>query len=227
MSNNYHLALQPPEPNLVEGMRWLQSTFETRFDRFRNDRGHVCQGRYKSLLFSEVRPLLELINDIHLNPVQAKLCTVDELKAMNAPATLNILRGTWRLHRIARLYHSCATCLCTLGEMRKYTRLLKLTEKSDPKQNEAMASQYWLGWFAGSEEARLALAKDLKNGKLNVDWKGVDLKDLNALNWERIVQTELKRLKIKECQIATNPKGAEWKVQIAKRLRKETTAKNL
>ena len=60
-----------------------------------------------------------------------------------------------------------------------------------------------------------------------MDWEGVDLKELNALNWERIVQSELKRLKIKECQIATNPKGAEWKVQIAKRLRKETTAKNL
>lgn len=30
MSNHYHLAVETPEPNLVEGMRWLQSTFATR-----------------------------------------------------------------------------------------------------------------------------------------------------------------------------------------------------
>lgn len=80
MSNHYHLAVQTPEPNLAEGMRWLQSTFATRFNRFRNERGHVFQGRYKSLLINEDRPLLGLINYIHLNPVRAKLCTVDELK---------------------------------------------------------------------------------------------------------------------------------------------------
>ena len=43
--------------------------------------------------------------------------------------------------------------------------------------------------------------------------------------WEQIVQAELKRLKKKEDAIAQDPKGADWKVRIAKRLRKETTAK--
>ena len=80
MSNHYHLAIETPEANLVEGMRWLQSTFATRFNRFRNERGHVFQGRYKSLLVNEDRPILGLINYIHLNPVRAKLCTVEELK---------------------------------------------------------------------------------------------------------------------------------------------------
>jgi len=60
-----------------------------------------------------------------------------------------------------------------------------------------------------------------------VDWEGVDLKELNELDWERIVQVELKRLKKKESMAATSPKGADWKVNIAKRLRKETTASNL
>tara|TARA_B110000977_G_scaffold177959_1_gene235038 strand:+ start:58 stop:291 length:234 start_codon:yes stop_codon:yes gene_type:complete len=44
--------------------------------------------------------------------------------------------------------------------------------------------------------------------------------------WEQIVQAELKRLKKKEDAIAQDPTGADWKVRIAKRLRKETTAKN-
>ena len=38
MSNHYHLAVETPEPNLVAGMQWLQSTFATRFNRFRKER---------------------------------------------------------------------------------------------------------------------------------------------------------------------------------------------
>jgi hypothetical protein len=68
MSNHYHMAIKTPEPNMVEGIRWLQSTFATRFNRFSNERGHVFQGRYKSLLINEDRPLLGLIDYIHLNP---------------------------------------------------------------------------------------------------------------------------------------------------------------
>ena len=45
MSNHYHLAVETPEPNLVVGMKWLQSTFATRFNRLRKERGHVFQGR--------------------------------------------------------------------------------------------------------------------------------------------------------------------------------------
>ena len=82
MSNHYHLVIETPESNLVEEMKWLQSTFATRFNRFRNERGHVFQGgRCKSILIGEDRPLLGLINYVYLNPVGAKLCSIDDLFA--------------------------------------------------------------------------------------------------------------------------------------------------
>ena len=43
MRNHYHLALETPEANLVAGMKWLQSTYANRFNRFRNERGHVSR----------------------------------------------------------------------------------------------------------------------------------------------------------------------------------------
>jgi hypothetical protein len=58
MSNHCHLAVVTPGPNLVDGMQWLQSTFATRFNRLRGGHGHVLQGRYKSILIGEDRPLL-------------------------------------------------------------------------------------------------------------------------------------------------------------------------
>jgi REP element-mobilizing transposase RayT len=39
MSNHFHLVVETPEPNLVVGMKWLQSTFATRFNRLRKERG--------------------------------------------------------------------------------------------------------------------------------------------------------------------------------------------
>ena len=67
ISNRYHLALETREGNLVEGMRWLQGTFGIRFNALRGERGHVFQSRYKSLVIEEGKPLLGLVNYIHLN----------------------------------------------------------------------------------------------------------------------------------------------------------------
>ena len=44
------------------------------------------------------------------------------------------------------------------------------------------------------------------------------------LTWERIVLSELKRLKKQQDDIAVSPKATDWKVSITKRTRKETTA---
>ena len=226
MSNHYHLAVETPEPNLVDGMRWLQSTFATRFNRFRNERGHVFQGRYKTILINEERPLIGLINYIHLNPVRAKLCTVDELKDY----ALSSYPKYWKRKRPEGLDRTKLLSLFdlpdTLAGMRKYEAHLNLQDEADPRKREALAKQYCRGWFLGSPKAKKNLAKDLVESTPMVNWEGVDLKELNEMRWEQIVQAELKRLKKKESAIAQDSKGTAWKVGIAKRLRKETTAKN-
>ena len=33
--------METPGANLVEGLRWLQRTFSTRFNRLRQERGHL------------------------------------------------------------------------------------------------------------------------------------------------------------------------------------------
>jgi len=226
MSNHYHLAIETPEPNLVEGMRWLQSTFATRFNRYRHERGHVFQGRYKSLLITEDRPLLGLIDYIHLNPVRAKLCTVDTLREY----TLSSFPKYFKRKVGAPLQRETLLQLVdlpdTVGGMRKYQERLKLADERDPKKRDVLSQQYCRGWFLGSSQAKKDLSKDLLKSNPLVDWEGVDLKELNEARWEQIVLDEMKHLKKEESEIDTSPKGADWKVAIAKRLRKETTTKN-
>jgi len=79
MRNHYHLALQTPQPNLKDGMHWLQSTFATRFNRLHGERGHLFQGRYQALLVENDASLGRLVNYIHLNPVRAGIVPPEQV----------------------------------------------------------------------------------------------------------------------------------------------------
>jgi hypothetical protein len=89
MSNHYHLLLQTPEGNLVEGMRWLQSTYTARFNAKHRQRGHLFQGRYKAIPIQSDEPLyLRTLSDyIHLNPARAGIVNVSrpELNPLLCP----------------------------------------------------------------------------------------------------------------------------------------------
>lgn len=50
MSNHYHLVLQTPDGNLVEGMKWFQNTYTRRLNTRHGKWGHVFGGRYKAVL---------------------------------------------------------------------------------------------------------------------------------------------------------------------------------
>lgn len=78
MGNHYHLVFKTPEPNLVKGMTWFQSTVTKRFNARHRLRGHLFSGRYKAILVEENDYLTTLMHYVHLNPVRAKLVKVSE-----------------------------------------------------------------------------------------------------------------------------------------------------
>src|SRR6266853_2790449 len=57
MGNHYHLLLETPEANLVEGMKWLQGAYTQRHNTRHKVRGHLFQGRRKLLPFTTFRCL--------------------------------------------------------------------------------------------------------------------------------------------------------------------------
>lgn len=77
MNNHFHILLETPEPNLVTGMKYLLGTFSQGWNARRARRGHVFQGRYKSVPVSaavESPYYFRIVADyIHLNPARAKL----------------------------------------------------------------------------------------------------------------------------------------------------------
>jgi hypothetical protein len=74
MGNHYHLLVETPEANLVEGMKWVQNTYTRRFNVRHGLWGRLFGDRYKSVLVEGEGFYYETLLDyIHLNPARARL----------------------------------------------------------------------------------------------------------------------------------------------------------
>ena len=226
MSNHFHLALETPEPNLVAGMKWLQSTFATRFNRMRRECGHVFQGRYKSILIGSDRSLLGLVDYIHLNPVRAGLCPLSALKEYSLSSYPKYFQRQVREGLCRGNFLSLLDQPDNLAGMRRYSEHLGLQVEADPGRREELSRRYCRGWFIGDRQERKALEKDLREKHPDVVWDGSDLRALNEAAWESLTEEALSAAGKTEKDVEQDRKGAPWKARIALRLRTCTTAGN-
>ena len=71
MSNHYHLSLETPDGALSEPVKWLNQRYASYLNWRLQRRGHVFDGRFKSVVVEVDTYLHELSRYIHLNPVRA------------------------------------------------------------------------------------------------------------------------------------------------------------
>jgi hypothetical protein len=71
MWNHYHLLLRTKEANLSKAIQWLQTAYSVYYNRRHDRKGHLFQGRYKSILVGEETYWQHLSFYIHLNPIRA------------------------------------------------------------------------------------------------------------------------------------------------------------
>jgi len=73
MTNHYHFLIETPEANLSRAVQWLNVSYAAYFNRRRQRRGHLFQGRFKSILVDADTYLKHLSRYIHLNPLRANM----------------------------------------------------------------------------------------------------------------------------------------------------------
>lgn len=73
MSNHYHLFIETTQPNLSRIMQYLNTAYTAYYNTKWKRKGHLFQGRYKSIIVDRDSYFLELTRYIHLNPVRAKM----------------------------------------------------------------------------------------------------------------------------------------------------------
>lgn len=80
MSNHFHLAIEPPRANLVDGMQWLLGVYTNRFNHRQKEFGHLFSGRCKALIVdgSGNGYLKSVCDYVHLNPARAGLIRAEQ-----------------------------------------------------------------------------------------------------------------------------------------------------
>ncbi len=221
MRNHYHLALETPQANLVEGMHWLQSTFATRFNRFRQERGHLFQGRYQALVVEPGDALRRVVDYIHLNPVRAGLVAVDQLADFRWSSLRRFVRG------------GRPECLCAdwiredeAEGWRRYCGVLEDLAGDKPAQAEQGFDEMSRGWAIGTAGWRKAVAHDHRQLALTPGLPQKELKELKQAEWERVLGDLFIQVGKTPKHAAEDWKSAEWKVSMAEALRRKTTATN-
>lgn len=228
MSNHYHLAISTPQANLVEGMRWLQGTFSVRFNRMRAERGHLFQGRYKSLLVDPEGGLGPLCHYIHLNPVRAKLCPVGDLSdhpwtslrwLMNPKS-----RPGWYLPQ-PFLEHAGGLSDTPTGR-RSYHDYLAWLAEDEPARKQQRFEAMSRSWIIGSADFAKAMVKEQRALIGHGRRLASELKQAQEALWEDELAALLKRLRRTKDDLVRERKSAPWKAALAAAMKARTTATN-
>jgi putative transposase len=227
MSNHYHLALETPQANLVDGMKWLQGTFATRFNRLRKASGHLFQGRYKSL-YVDPDGLGSLCHYIHLNPVKAGLCKVQELPSWPWSSFLWLAdpakRPSW-YDPGAALEHAGGLADTPKGR-KKYLEYLEWLSEDEPARKAQKFDQMSKGWVIGTVDFKKDLIEEQKETLQQGKRLAAEMQEAREEIWRQKLQEFLKRLGKNKPALVRERKSAPWKVALAGALKIQTTVTN-
>lgn len=229
MRNHYHLAVETPQGNLVSGVHWLQSTFGNRFNRFRGEHGRAFQGRYQAILVEPGRHLAQLVDYIHLNPVRAKVVTLDQLAQFRWSSYRHFVRGT--ADRPAILL--CETWLQEKGGLtdtppgwQSYHDHLVWLMADEGRQKDAAFERMSRGWAYGGDAFQKNLLGKFQRMPNAQDWGGKEIGEINRVEWKKLLDRALRTLERDLATAHAEPKSAPWKIAVAAWLKQRSSVSN-
>jgi REP-associated tyrosine transposase len=225
MSTHFHLVVETPKGNLVEGMKWLLGTYTGRYNRRHKLFGHLFSGRYKALFVdgSGTGYLKTVCDYVHLNPARAKLLPrKQKLSSFRWSSYPEYLRGRSerrRCLRVDRLLGEHGIGRDSPAGRKEFERQMELRRASEDGQEfEALER----GWCVGSEAFRQELLEQMSQ-EAGPEHHGPEIRELGEQKANRIIQAEMARLGWSQAELGRRRKGDPQKVRIAMRLRRETT----
>ncbi len=209
MSNHYHMLLETPEANLVAGMKWFQGTYTQRFNAMFRCRGHLFQGRYRSLpIEGDASYFCAVGNYIHLNPFRAGIVGVgleqvlESYRWSSYPTYIGRSRKVSPWLERERLINACGFDPKLPKSRAAYRSLLECRmsgEAGEDTVGEWVEKQLKSGWFIGGEAFRNWLAKQLPESSDNL--RGEQRRAHDEYEAECLLDAALKALNITEAAL--------------------------
>jgi putative transposase len=246
MNNHYHLLVETPHANLVEGMKWLQNAYTRRINTKHQLWGRIFGDRYKSVLVEGEDPnyFTTLLDYIHLNPARAGLVNFAEGGRL-IDYTWSSLAMSYALEPAERPEWCCVeTGLGAFGETDTPEGRQAFVERLEkraveeageagivpvPAGADARGSHLRRGWYWGSEAfARKALeqAKTLLESRKNPTYRVAQMNHSHDEQAAReLVAEGLRMHNLSEEDLAALPGSDPRKVAIARVVRGKTSVR--
>jgi REP element-mobilizing transposase RayT len=228
MRNHFHLALTTPQGNLVAGMHWLLSTFANRFNRLRDERGHLFQGRFRSILVEEGDPLAQVCHYIHLNPVRAGIVSVAHLREYRASS----YPWLWT-PRQRPAYFQLQDALLGAGGLpdiragwQCYADYLQWQDEEGPAGRSKAYVNLSRGWVIGGSDFKAVLLRDHAVAVEARAWEEHGAREIRELRWHSALAKALAVAEKNPKDILRAAKSAPWKLAIATALKQHTQSSN-
>ena len=225
MRNHFHLVVETPKANLVPGMKWFLGTYTSRFNRRHKQFGHVFSGRYKALFVDGTGDgyLKTVCDYVHLNPARARLLKPNErLCNFRWSSYCDYLRARRQRSpwlRVDRLLGEHGIPRDTPAGRREFEKRMEARRGAEDGLEFKGVLR---GWYLGGEEFRKELLAQMAEQR-GPEHYGTEIRESAEEKSDRLIAAELKRLRWKEKDLPQHRKGDPVKVQIALRLRRETT----
>ena len=226
MGNHYHLCIQTPEPNLVEGMRWLQSTFANHFNRVRKASGHVFQGRYKAILL-DGGALGPVCHYIHLNPVRAGIVEAGKLEDYPHSSFHQLANKgkRWPFCDYTTALDAAGHLADTPKGREMYKAYLAWLAEEDVSQKRMGFENMCKGWAQGTKEFKERVLANMDAGDFAKVVEG-EASEIREALFSRSLAEILTILGKTEEDLGNTKKGEPWKVAAARYLRDKFLAPN-
>ncbi len=238
MGNHYHLLLETPHANLVDGMRWLQGTYTKRFNIRHKVWGHLFQSRYKALLVDPGGDYFQTAcSYIHLNPARANCFDLHKGRLSDYmwssfPQYLNpSKRSDWLA--VDRTLGNYEVKDDTVGrrnfELMMQKRVAEIANSDNPQEADARWAEIRQGWCFGSDSFHAEMVDSLDDvlaGKRRESFVGDETRQHDMLDAERRVADALEIFGLKDADLAGLKKGDPRKKVIAWLVRKNTSVRN-
>ena len=230
MSNHFHLAVELTEPNLSQGMKWLQGTWIRRYNGLRQLVGRPFQGRYKALLVEPGQALGRVCHYIHLNPVRAGLVPADEPETYpwNSLARFpSDERPGWLEPTV--VLAEAGGLPDTAKGWKQYRAYLEFLAGDEPSRKALVAEKLSRGWCVGGREFKGEMRKEhLARGAELERYAGLEPEDVQAerqAQWEDQLQA-LARAAAVDLTALPARKSAPAKALLAAALKQGTSVSN-
>ncbi len=183
------------------------------------------QGRYKSLVIEGDFGLLSVVDYIHLNPVRAKLLTVDQLRDYrNSSFPKYFIKNRHPCLRSEDFLKEAGGLKPTLSGIRQYHKRLQGIMEESPQKRKAMFEDLSQGWYIGSKEGKQLFSEKVKQGKVQAS---ADAQlELAKVDCQQLIKTGSMTLSKNKDDVANSKKSAQWKLAMASWIKERTPIKN-